>query len=122
MAETTPESRDPLRGCGLACDPIEPNKPDSGMVCLETLAKNPTSTLSAACWSVQCGPSSASGDTRGCCGNGGKTTFDAPPLMNLCGQAHCDNGAATYVGGRCTCGGGTGGGVLGGPFLSPMLQ
>jgi hypothetical protein len=91
------------------------------MVCLETLAKNPSSTVSAACWSVQCGPSSASSDTRGCCG-GGKTTLGEPQLPNLCHQAHCENGAAAaYSAGRCTCGGGTGGGVFGGPFVSPML-
>jgi hypothetical protein len=121
MAETTPESRNPLRGCGLACDPVDPEKPDSGMLCLETLAKNPTSTVSAACWSVRCGPSSASSDTRGCCGSDGKTTLGEPQLPSLCQQAHCENGAATYVAGRCTCGGGTGGGVPGGPLLTPMF-
>jgi len=92
------------------------------MVCIDTLVKNPTSTVSAACWSVRCGPTSASGDTGGCCGGDGETKLGEPKLPNLCHQAHCDNGgAASYVGGQCTCGGGTGGGVPGGPFVPPML-
>jgi hypothetical protein len=118
LEPTTPETLDPLGGCGLACDPLDPEESKSGLACVETLAENPLSKLSAACWSVRCGPNSETAGAAGCCGSDGRTIGGELQLPDPCATAHCTGGRpAGGFGGTCTCGG-TGGVIPGGPELT----
>ena len=124
VREEAKPTDDPLGGpggCGLACDPIEPEHDGSGKLCLRELADDPAAVVSQACWSVRCGPNQAgaSADVAGCCGGPGGVTEGGAPLPDPCAQAHCEDGAATFVGGRCTCSDSTGGGMPGGPIVIP---
>ncbi|MEO8845873.1 MAG: hypothetical protein ABI591_33845 [Kofleriaceae bacterium] len=105
----TPETKDPLGGCGLACDPLDPDDSKSGVACVDTLETNTLSTVSAACWNVWCNPNSQTAGAAGCCGADGSTTFGEPQLPDPCAAANCTGGRpAGASGGACTCGG-TGG-------------
>ena len=115
--DAAPESHDPMNGpggCGLACDPIDPSTPTSGIGCIEGLANVAGAAISQTCWAVRCGP--ADQGTGACCG-GASANGTPDQITGMCGAVDCGDGVQpTFAGGRCTCGS-SGEGLPGGPVV-----